>query len=65
MRKVAQKSNGGKSEAFMPADHGMDRASMWDVVSVDEAVDGEDAIKREEGTHGAYCEPPLQTWALI
>ena len=56
MRKVSQKSMSGKVESFMPGDQGTERSSTWDIVSVDEAAEAEDLTKREEGTHGVYCE---------
>jgi 1-phosphatidylinositol-3-phosphate 5-kinase len=45
-----------KSEAFMPEDGSTDRASTWDVVSLDEAMDGDDPYRREGGTHLKYGE---------
>ena len=44
-----------KMEAFMPEESGIsDRSSMWDIVSLDEAVDTDDPSKREGGTHLKY-----------
>lgn len=44
----------GKSEAFMPEEGSSDRASTWDIVSLDEAVDTDDGTRREGGTHLKY-----------
>ncbi|KAK8858596.1 hypothetical protein IAR55_002825 [Kwoniella newhampshirensis] len=58
MRSVASQQqrsgSGSKSEAFMPEEggHGGDRASTWDIVSLDEAVEAEE--RREGGTHLKY-----------
>ena len=39
----------------MPADSGPnDRASTWDIVSLDDAVETDDPSKREIGTHLKY-----------
>ena len=39
----------------MPEESGIsDRSSMWDIVSLDEAVDTDDPSKREGGTHLKY-----------
>ncbi|WVQ96669.1 hypothetical protein IAU59_003775 [Kwoniella sp. CBS 9459] len=57
MRAEANQSKGlsGKSEAFMPEDHhGGDRASTWDIVSIDEAMDADEQLRREQGTHLKY-----------
>ena len=43
-----------RSEAFMPEDGPTDRASTWDVVSLDEAMDVDDPYRREGGTHLKY-----------
>ncbi|KAK4687031.1 hypothetical protein P7C73_g3088, partial [Tremellales sp. Uapishka_1] len=45
---------GRKVETFMPEDGGGDRSSAWDIVSLDEAVETDDASKREGGTHLKY-----------
>lgn len=44
----------GQSEAFMPEDISTDRASTWDIVSVDEAIETDDPARREGGTHLKY-----------
>ncbi|WWC70740.1 uncharacterized protein I206_104691 [Kwoniella pini CBS 10737] len=46
----------GKTEAFMPEDlhQGQDRASTWDIVSMDEAMDNDGDLRREGGTHLKY-----------
>nr|XP_019045669.1 1-phosphatidylinositol-3-phosphate 5-kinase [Kwoniella bestiolae CBS 10118]OCF24599.1 1-phosphatidylinositol-3-phosphate 5-kinase [Kwoniella bestiolae CBS 10118] len=46
----------GKTEAFMPDEHhhGNDRASTWDIVSMDEAMDNDGDLRREGGTHLKY-----------
>ncbi|WVF69167.1 hypothetical protein IAT40_003942 [Kwoniella sp. CBS 6097] len=57
MRAEANQSKGagGKSEAFMPEEHhGGDRASTWDIVSIDEAMDADEQLRREQGTHLKY-----------
>nr|XP_018262401.1 1-phosphatidylinositol-3-phosphate 5-kinase [Kwoniella dejecticola CBS 10117]OBR84559.1 1-phosphatidylinositol-3-phosphate 5-kinase [Kwoniella dejecticola CBS 10117] len=59
MRAEANQSKagtGGKTEAFMPEDHhhGQDRASTWDIVSMDEAMDNDGDLRREGGTHLKY-----------
>lgn len=46
----------GHSEAFMPEDLAADRASTWDIVSIDEAVETDDPTRREGGTHLKYGE---------
>lgn len=38
----------------MPEDASTDRASTWDIVSLDEAIDADDASRREGGTHLKY-----------
>ncbi|WVR06352.1 hypothetical protein IAU60_003383 [Kwoniella sp. DSM 27419] len=49
------KASSGKAEAFMPEEHHAgDRASTWDIVSLDEAIDAEEQLKREQGTHLKY-----------
>ncbi|WWD18488.1 hypothetical protein CI109_102940 [Kwoniella shandongensis] len=58
MRSVAnhqtRSGSGSKSEAFMPEEggHSGDRASTWDIVSLDEAVEAEE--RREGATHLKY-----------
>lgn len=48
-------SSGRKVEAFMPEDIGAtDRASTWDIVSLDEAVEMDEPSRREFGTHLKY-----------
>ena len=56
MRNVAyHQKSGWKAEAFMPDDSGSsDRASNWDIVSLDEAVETDDPSRREGGTHLKY-----------
>ncbi|OCF33504.1 1-phosphatidylinositol-3-phosphate 5-kinase [Kwoniella heveanensis BCC8398] len=57
MRAEANQSKGagGKVEAFMPEEHhGGDRASTWDIVSIDEAMDADEQLRREQGTHLKY-----------
>ncbi|WVQ65810.1 uncharacterized protein L199_003988 [Kwoniella botswanensis] len=59
MREANQSKNGsgnGRTEAFMPDEHhhGNDRASTWDIVSMDEAMDNENDLRREGGTHLKY-----------
>lgn len=45
----------GKVEAFMPDDGATERSSMWDIVSLDEAVETDDGSSRKEGgTHLKY-----------
>ncbi|WWC88696.1 uncharacterized protein L201_003609 [Kwoniella dendrophila CBS 6074] len=46
----------GRTEAFMPEEHhhGNDRASTWDIVSIDEAMDNDGDLRREGGTHLKY-----------
>lgn len=58
MRNVLfQQKAAHKQEAFMPEDtfHG-ERASTWDIVSLDEAVETDDPLRREGGTHLKYGE---------
>ncbi len=44
-----------KVESFMSEDLGSsDRASTWDIVSLDEAVEMDDPSRREAGTHLKY-----------
>lgn len=50
-----QKAN-GKVEAFMPDDGAAERGSTWDIVSLDEAVETDDGMRREGGTHLKYGE---------
>lgn len=46
-----------KVESFMPEDGSVaDRASSWDIVSLDEAMETDDPSKREGGTHLKYGE---------
>jgi hypothetical protein len=47
-----------RSEAFMPEEGTADRASTWDVVSLDEAMDADDPYRREGGTHLQYGTSP-------
>lgn len=47
-------NHSGKVEAFMPEEGSSDRASTWDIVSLDEAVDTDDGSRREAGTHLKY-----------
>ncbi len=57
MRNVAfQQKSGRKVETFMPDDASIngDRNSTWDVVSLDEAIETDDPMKREGGTHLKY-----------
>jgi 1-phosphatidylinositol-3-phosphate 5-kinase len=51
-------NHSGKVEAFMPEDGSSDRASTWDVVSLDEAVETDDGSRREGGTHLKYGKSP-------
>lgn len=49
------RQTGRKNETFMPQDSlDTDRASTWDIVSLDEAVETDDPSKREGGTHYKY-----------
>jgi hypothetical protein len=38
----------------MPEEGSSDRASTWDIVSLDEVVDTDDGTRREGGTHLKY-----------
>lgn len=50
-------ASGRKVESFMPDESAaVDRASTWDIVSLDEAVETDDPSKREGGTHLKYGE---------
>lgn len=42
----------------MPEDIATDRASTWDIVSVDEAIETDDGSRREGGTHLKYGMSP-------
>jgi 1-phosphatidylinositol-3-phosphate 5-kinase len=62
MSQVSDAQQKGKKEAFMPEDAGgADRSSssMWDIVSLDEAIEPEDASRREGGTHLKYGKYPF------
>lgn len=58
MRDFLNAKQKGKKEAFMPEDTNSgdrgDRSSMWDIVSLDEAVEPDDSSRREGGTHLKY-----------
>jgi hypothetical protein len=56
MRNVASQTTGRKVEAFMPEDGAnvADRSSVWDIVSLDEAIETDDPSRREGGTHLKY-----------
>jgi 1-phosphatidylinositol-3-phosphate 5-kinase len=59
MRDFLAAKQKGKKEAFMPEDASggtADRSSMWDIVSLDEAVEPDDSSRREGGTHLKYGE---------
>ena len=57
-------NHSGKVEAFMPEDGPSDRASTWDIVSLDEAVETDDGSRREGGTHLKYGMSPHKLLAL-
>lgn len=49
----------------MPEDIATDRASTWDIVSVDEAIETDDPSRREGGTHLKYGQSSFQQSARM
>jgi hypothetical protein len=57
-------NHSGKFEAFMPDEGSTDRASSWDMVSLDEAVETDDGSRGEGGTHLKYGKSNVPTLPL-